>query len=209
MKNVFQVQHPLVQHKLTYCRQEKTITKEFRGIVEEITTLLLYEATRSFKLTTVEIRTPVSLGKGKMLSGTNVLFIPILRSGLVMLNAALRMVPTAKVGHLGLFRDPLTLSPVEYFRKFPSDVEQRECFVLDVMVATGGTAVAAVNSLKERGAPKVKYITLIAAQEGLDALSRMHPDVEIYLGDVDKELNADAFIIPGLGDAGDRLYGTD
>ncbi len=209
MKNVFQIQHPLVQHKLTYCRQEKTITKEFRSIVEEITILLLYEATRSFKLTTVEVRTPVSLGKGKVLSDTNVLFIPILRSGLVMLNAALRMVPMAKVGHLGFFRDPLTLSPVEYFRKFPSDVDQRECFILDVMIATGGTAIAAVNSLKERGAPRVKYITLIGAREGIDALCEMHPDVEVYLGDIDKQLNADAFIVPGLGDAGDRLYGTD
>ena len=209
MKNVFVVQHPLVQHKLTFCRQEKTMTKEFRAIVEEISTLILYEATRSFPLTEIEVRTPVSLGKGKILANPDVLFVPILRSGLAMLNAALRMVPTAKVGHLGFFRDPMTFSPVEYYRKLPSDVENRKCFILDVMIATGGTSVAAVNSLKERGANKIKYISLVAAREGLNALNRSHPDVEVYLADIDENLNADAFIVPGLGDAGDRLYGTD
>ncbi len=209
MKNVFIVDHPLVQHKLTYCRQEKTMNKEFRAIVEEISTLILYEATRSFALTEIEVRTPISLGKGKVLAQPAVLFVPILRSGLVMLNAALRMVPTAKVGHLGFFRDPMTFSPVEYYRKLPSDVENRKCFVLDVMIATGGTAIAAVNSLKERGAETIKYISLVAAREGLHALNRTHPDVEIYLADIDEELNADAFLVPGLGDAGDRLYGTD
>ena len=209
VKNVFIVQHPLVQHKLTYCRQKKTMTKEFRSIVEEISTLLMYEATRSFPLTEIDVRTPVSLGKGKVLANPDVLFVPILRSGLVMLNAGLRMVPSAKVGHLGIFRDPMTLSPVEYFRKIPTDVEHRKCFILDVMIATGGTSVAAVNSLKERGATKIKYISLVAAREGITALNRSHPDVEVYLADIDEKLNADAFIVPGLGDAGDRLYGTD
>ncbi len=209
MNNVFVVQHPLVQHKLSYCRHEKTMTKEFRAIVEEISTLILYEATRSFPLTEVDIRTPVSLGKGKVLANPDVLFVPILRSGLVMLNAALRLVPTAKVGHLGFFRDPMTFSPVEYYRKLPSDVEHRKCFILDVMVATGGTAVAAVTSLKEIGAYKIKYISLIASRDGVNALNRSHPDVEVYVANIDEKLNADAFIVPGLGDAGDRLYGTD
>lgn len=209
MDNVFLIQHPLVQHKLTYCRQEKTVTKEFRAIVEEITTLILYEATRSFELLEIDVRTPMGLAKGKVLANSNVLFVPILRSGLVMLNAALRLVPMATVGHMGIFRDPLTFSPVEYFRKLPSDVEQRECFILDVMIATGGTAIAAATSLKESGATRIKYITLVAAREGLNALSRSHPDVEVYLAAIDETLNADAYIVPGLGDAGKRLYGTD
>ena len=207
--NVFVVEHPLVQHKLAYLRQKKTAPKEFRSLMEEVTMLLLYEATRSLPLVEVELETPVARGKGQIITGKKIAFIAVLRAGLGMVPGALRLVPGARVGHIGIYRDSLSLQPVEYYCKFPSGLEQRECIVLDPMLATGGTAVEAVNLLKQSTPLSIKVLSLLAAPEGLNVFVHSHPDVEVYLAAEDSRLDAKGFIIPGLGDAGDRLFETE
>ncbi|MBT9152387.1 MAG: Uracil phosphoribosyltransferase [Firmicutes bacterium] len=206
--NVYVLDHPLVQHKLTYIRDKNTGSKEFRELVDEVAMLLTYEVTRNLPLEEVSIETPVAMAKSRVLAGKKIGLVPILRAGLGMVNGLLRLVPTAKVGHIGLYRDPETLSPVEYYAKLPSDVAERLLLVLDPMLATGGSAVAAIDYLKSQGATSIKLVCLIAAPEGIATVHKSHPEVEIYTAAIDSHLNAHAYIVPGLGDAGDRLFGT-
>jgi len=206
--NVFVLDHPLVQHKLSIIRDKNTGSKEFRELVDEVAMLLTYEVTRNLPLEEVTIETPVAPAKCKVLSGKKIGLVPILRAGLGMVSGLLRLVPTAKVGHIGLYRDPETLSPVEYYAKLPADVAERELLVLDPMLATGGSAVAAIDYLKSKGATSIKLVCLIAAPEGIATVTRSHPEVEIYTAAIDSHLNEHAYIVPGLGDAGDRLFGT-
>lgn len=208
MAKVFVFDHPLIQHKLTYIRQKDTGTKEFRELVDEVATLMAFEITRDMSLEEIEIETPVTLMKSRVLSGKKIGLVPILRAGIGMVDGVLKLIPAAKVGHVGLYRDPETLTPVEYYVKLPSDVEEREFIVVDPMLATGGSAIAAINSLKTRGAKQIKFMCLIAAPEGVEALKAAHPDVDIYIAALDEKLNDHGYIVPGLGDAGDRLFGT-
>lgn len=200
--------HPLIQHKLSLIRDEKTGSKEFRELVEEVAMLMAYEVTRDFPLQEVEVQTPVALAKSKVLAGRKVGLVPILRAGLGMVDGMLRLIPAAKVGHVGLYRDPETLSPVEYYCKLPSDIAERDLIVIDPMLATGGSASAAITFLKDRGAKNIKLMCLIAAPEGIQAVKKNHEDVDIFVAAVDERLNDHGYIIPGLGDAGDRLFGT-
>ncbi|AFM43471.1 uracil phosphoribosyltransferase [Desulfosporosinus acidiphilus SJ4] len=200
--------HPLIQHKLSLIRDEKTGSKEFRELVEEVAMLMAYEVTRDFPLQEVEVQTPVAVAKTKVISGRKVGLVPILRAGLGMVDGMLRLIPAAKVGHVGLYRDPETLSPVEYYCKLPSDIAERDLIVIDPMLATGGSASAAITFLKERGAKNIKLMCLIAAPEGIKAVQNAHADVDIFVAAVDECLNDHGYIIPGLGDAGDRLFGT-
>jgi len=202
------IEHPLVQHKLTIVRDRQTGPKEFRELVEEIAMLLAYEVTRGFPLEEVEIETPIRRAKSKVVSGKKVAIIPILRAGLGMTAGVLRLLPTAKVGHIGVYRDPETLRPVAYYCKLPADLSDREIILVDPMLATGGSAVAGVDFLKERGANIIKFMCLIGAPEGVALVRERHPDVEIFLAAVDECLDEHGYIVPGLGDAGDRLYGT-
>jgi uracil phosphoribosyltransferase len=208
MSNVHVLDHPLIQHKLTYIRDSKTGSKAFRELVEEVATLMAYEVTRDFPLKEVEIETPVCPATTKVLAGKKVGVIPILRAGLGMVNGVINLIPAAKVGHIGLYRDPETLQPVEYYCKLPSDIEERDLIVIDPMLATGGSAVAAITFLKNKGAKNIKLMCLIAAPEGVKAVQEAHSDVDIFLGAVDEKLNDHGYIVPGLGDAGDRLFGT-
>ncbi|AEE92233.1 MAG: uracil phosphoribosyltransferase [Tepidanaerobacter acetatoxydans] len=208
MENVFVLDHPLIQHKLALIRDENTGSKEFRELVEEVAVLMAYEATRNMPLEETEVKTPVGPAKVKVLSGKKMGIIPILRAGLGMVNGMLKLIPAARVGHIGLYRDPDTLLPVEYYCKLPSDVSERELIILDPMLATGGSAAKAVEILKEKGATNIKLMCLIAAPEGIEAVHEKHPDVEIYTASIDEKLNSHGYIVPGLGDAGDRLYGT-
>ncbi len=208
MSEVHVIDHPLIQHKLTYLRKEETGAKEFRELANEIAALMAYEVTRDLALEEVEIKTPVSKTKAKIISGKKLAVVPILRAGLGMVNGVVDLIPTAKVGHIGLYRDPETLEPVEYYCKMPTDIKSRELIVVDPMLATGGTAIAALQFVKDRGAENIKFMCLVAAPEGVEKLQEAHPDVDIYAAAVDKELNDHAYIIPGLGDAGDRLFGT-
>jgi uracil phosphoribosyltransferase len=205
---VYVFDHPLIQHKLTYIRQKDTGTKEFRELVDEVATLMAFEITRDMTLEEIEIETPVSKMKSRVLSGKKIGLVPILRAGIGMVDGVLKLIPAAKVGHIGLYRDPETLQPVEYYVKLPSDVEEREFIVVDPMLATGGSAIAAIESLKNRGGKHIKFMCLIAAPEGVEALKAAHPDVDIYIAALDEKLNDHGYIIPGLGDAGDRLFGT-
>jgi uracil phosphoribosyltransferase len=200
--------HPLIQHKLTYIRDKNTGTKEFRELVDEVATLMAYEITRHMSVVDVEIETPVALAKCKTLSGKKIGLIPILRAGLGMVEGILQLIPAAKVGHVGLYRDPDTLKPVEYYVKLPNDIGERELIVIDPMLATGGSAAAAIQVLKKRGALNIKLMCLIAAPEGIQEVQKHHPDVDIYAAGVDEKLNEHGYIVPGLGDAGDRLFGT-
>lgn len=200
--------HPLIQHKLSLIRDEKTGSKEFRELVEEVAMLMAYEVTRDFPLQEIEVKTPVALAKAKVLAGRKVGLVPILRAGLGMVDGMLRLIPAAKVGHVGLYRDPETLLPVEYYCKLPSDIAERDLIVIDPMLATGGSAKAAIMFLKNRGAKNIKLMCLIAAPEGIQAVQNAHPDVDIFVAAVDECLNDHGYIIPGLGDAGDRLFGT-
>ncbi|MFS8652499.1 MAG: uracil phosphoribosyltransferase [Caldibacillus sp.] len=208
MAKVYIFDHPLIQHKLTHIRKKDTGTKEFRELVDEIATLMAYEATRDLPLEEIEIETPVAKTKAKVLSGKKIGIVPILRAGIGMVDGILRLIPAAKVGHIGLYRDPETLKPVEYYVKLPADVSERDFIVVDPMLATGGSAIAAIDALKKRGAKHITFMCLIAAPEGLEALQKAHPDVDIYIAALDERLNEHAYIVPGLGDAGDRLFGT-
>ncbi len=208
MPNVHLLDHPLIQHKLTFIRDQNTGSKEFRELVEELAMLMAYEVTRNLALEEIEIQTPVGPAKSQVIAGKKLGVIPILRAGLGMVNGMLRLIPAAKVGHIGLYRDPATLKPVEYYAKLPSDIAERDLFVLDPMLATGGSAVAAIDYLKRQGAQSIRFVCLIAAPEGIAALHSAHPEIEIYAAAVDQRLNDHAYIVPGLGDAGDRLFGT-
>ena len=208
MGKVYVFDHPLIQHKLTIMRDKNKGSKEFRELLKEISTLMAFEVTRSLPLEEVEIETPICKTKSKVLAGEKLGIVPILRAGLGMVEGILDLIPTARVGHIGLYRNPETLKPVEYYCKLPADIEYRELIVVDPMLATGGSANAAINFMKERGAKKIKLMCLIAAPEGIKAVQEVHPDVDIYVAAVDKYLNEHAYIVPGLGDAGDRIFGT-
>ncbi|CAH0118090.1 MULTISPECIES: uracil phosphoribosyltransferase [unclassified Paenibacillus] len=200
--------HPLIQHKMTFIRDTRTNTKEFRELVDEVATLMAYEITRNIPLETITVETPVTTTESKVISGRMLGLIPILRAGLGMVDGVLKLIPAAKVGHIGLFRDPETLTPVEYYVKLPTDVQERELIVIDPMLATGGSAIAAIDVLKNRNCTQIKLMCLIAAPEGVEAVQKAHPDVDIYIAALDERLNDHGYIVPGLGDAGDRLFGT-
>ena len=202
------MEHPLIQHKIGIIRRKETSSKEFRELVSEIAMFMAYEATRDLKLTDIEIETPLQKTVVKELAGKKLAVVPILRAGLGMVEGMLAMVPAAKVGHIGLYRDPETLKPVEYYCKLPDPIEQRLIVVTDPMLATGGSAIAAITMLKEKGVNNIRFLCLLAAPEGLKALSEAHPDVDIYVGALDECLNEHGYIVPGLGDAGDRIFGT-
>lgn len=208
MSKVFVFDHPLIQHKLTYIRSVETGTKEFRELVDEVATLMAFEITRDMPLVETEVETPVTKTKSMVLAGKKMGIVPILRAGIGMVDGILKLIPAAKVGHIGLYRDPKTLQPVEYYLKLPADVEERDFIVVDPMLATGGSAIEAINSLKKRGATSIKFMCLIAAPEGVELLQKAHPDVDLYIAALDEKLNEHGYIVPGLGDAGDRLFGT-
>ena len=208
MAQVFLFDHPLIQHKISILRDKNTSTKEFRELVHELSMLMAYEVTRDLPLTEVTIETPVATTKAKVLAGKKIALVPILRAGLGMVDGMLSIVPNAKVGHIGLYRDPNTLKPVEYYCKLPEDITEREVVVLDPMLATGGSSSAAITFLKDRGIKNIKFVCLISAPEGIERLQNEHPDVPIFCAAKDEKLNDHAYIIPGLGDAGDRLFGT-
>jgi len=204
----FLFDHPLIQHKISILRDKQTSTKEFRELVNELAMLMAYEVTRDLPLKEVDIETPVAATKAKVLAGKKIALVPILRAGLGMVDGMLSIIPNAKVGHIGLYRDPNTLKPVEYYCKLPEDIQNREVILLDPMLATGGSASAAITFLKERGITAIKFVCLISAPDGIERLQKDHPDVPIFCAAKDERLNDHAYIIPGLGDAGDRLFGT-
>lgn len=207
-KNIFVMDHPLIQHKLTFLRDKNTGTKHFRELVNEIATLMCYEATRDLPLTDVETETPMQKTTTKVIAGRKLAFVPILRAGLGMVDGVLTLVPSAKVGHIGLYRDHDTLQPVEYYNKLPQDIEERDVVVLDPMLATGGSAIDAITIVKKSNPKSIKFLCIIAAPEGLETLAKAHPDVQVYCAAVDEKLNENGYILPGLGDAGDRIFGT-
>ena len=208
MANVHVLDHPLIQHKLAVLRNKNTSVKEFRELVNEISGLMCYEATRNLPTMDVEVETPVAVAKCKMLSGKKLAIVPILRAGLGMVDALVDLIPSAKIGHIGLYRDPVTHEPVEYYCKLPEDVENRVTFVVDPMLATGGSAVAAIDFLKKHGCKQIVMMNIIGCPEGIKRVQEAHPDVEMYLAACDEKLNDHAYIVPGLGDAGDRIFGT-
>lgn len=208
MSKVHVFDHPLIQHKLSYIRDARTGTKEFRELVDEVGMLMAYEVTRDLELQDVEIQTPVTKMTAKRLAGKKLAIVPILRAGLGMTDGVLSLVPAARVGHIGLYRDPETLEAVEYFAKMPQDIDERQIIVVDPMLATGASAIEAISSLKKRGAKSIRFMCLIAAPEGVEKMQEAHPDVDIYIAALDEKLNDNAYITPGLGDAGDRLFGT-
>ena len=208
MAKVVVMDHPLIQHKIGYIRRIDTGTKDFRQTISEIAMLICYEATRDLPLTEVEIQTPICKTTVKALKGKKMAIIPILRAGLGMVDGVLELIPAAKVGHIGLYRDPETHEPVEYYCKLPADCAEREVFVVDPMLATGGSAVAAIQLLKDKGCKKIHFMCIIAAPEGVKKMQEAHPDVDMYIGALDEKLNENAYIVPGLGDAGDRIFGN-
>ncbi len=208
MAKVMIMEHPLIQHKLTYLRDEATTSMEFRSLVSEIAMLMCYEATRDLPLVEVNTKTPLEVAKTKVIAGKKLAFVPILRAGLGMVDGVLSLVPSARVGHIGLYRDHETLMPVEYYCKLPADIEEREVIVLDPMLATGGSAIDAIAQIKTRNPASIKFMCIIAAPEGLESLRNAHPDVDIFVGALDDHLNEHGYIVPGLGDAGDRIFGT-
>lgn len=208
MAKIHVMDHPLILHKLSLMRDQQTGVKEFREATREIAMLMCYEATRDLPLKTIQIETPLAHAKVRVISGKKIAFVPILRAGLGMVDGMLELIPTAKVGHLGLYRDPETLKPVSYYCKLPSDIAEREVIVIDPMVATGGSAAAAVEMLKEKGVKNIKLMCLLATQTGLDTVQAAHDDVEIFVAAIDEGLNEHGYIVPGLGDAGDRIFGT-
>jgi uracil phosphoribosyltransferase len=208
MSKVVVMDHPLIQHKIGYIRRKDTGTKDFRQTISEIAQLICYEATRDLELTDVEIETPICKTTVKELKGKKMAIVPILRAGLGMVDGMLSLIPAAKVGHIGLYRDPETHEPVEYYCKLPADCNEREVFVVDPMLATGGSSVAAIQMLKDKGCKKIHFMCIIAAPEGIKRMTETHPDVDLYVGALDDHLNEHAYIVPGLGDAGDRIFGT-
>lgn len=208
MSKILVYDHPLIQHKLSILRDKRTGTKQFRELIDEIAMLMCYEATRDLPLEDVEIETPMETMIAKKISGRKLAFVPILRAGLGMVDGVLNLIPTAKVGHIGMYRDPDTHEPVDYYCKLPADIPERDVIVLDPMLATGGSAIDAVSRIKEFGPRSVKFMCIIAAPEGVEAFTTAHPDVELYCASLDRQLNDHAYILPGLGDAGDRIFGT-
>ena len=208
MGTVHVLDHPLIQHKLAILRDKTTGTKEFRALVSEIAGLMCYEATRNLPTVEVDVQTPVAVAKCRMLAGKKLAIVPVLRAGLGMVDSMVDMIPSAKIGHIGLYRDPETHKPVEYYCKLPEDIGNRQVYVVDPMLATGGSAVAAIDFLKKYGCRKITMMNIIGCPEGVKAVQEAHPDVELYLAAVDEKLNDHAYIIPGLGDAGDRIFGT-
>ena len=208
MSRVVVTEHPLIQHKLTLMRDKNTGSKDFRELLTEITMLMGFEITRNIPLEEVEIETPVVKAKSKVIAGKKLGIVPILRAGLGMVDGLVNLIPAAKIGHVGLYRDPETLQPVEYYCKLPQDIHEREMLVVDPMLATGGSAVAAIDVLKAKGATNIKLVNLVAAPEGIAEVQKYHPDVDIYVASIDEKLNDHGYIVPGLGDAGDRLFGT-
>ena len=208
MANVHVLDHPLIQHKLAILRDKNTGVKEFRELIGEIAGLMCYEATRKLPLVEVDVQTPVATAKCHMLSGKKLAIVPVLRAGLGMVDSMVALIPSAKIGHIGLYRDPETHKPVEYYCKLPDDIGNRQVFVVDPMLATGGSAIAAIDFLKQHGCKQIIMMNIIGCPEGVKAVTAAHPDVDIYLAAMDEKLNANAYIVPGLGDAGDRLFGT-
>lgn len=208
MAKLVVMDHPLIQHKIGLIRRTETGTKDFRQTISEIAMLICYEATRDLKLSDVEIETPICKATVKELKGKKMAIVPILRAGLGMVDGVLELIPAAKIGHIGLYRDPETLDPVEYYCKLPADCDEREVFVVDPMLATGGSAVAAIQMLKNKGCKNIHFMCIIAAPEGVKKMQEAHPDVDIYIGALDSHLNENGYIVPGLGDAGDRIFGT-
>ena len=208
MSNVQIMDHPLIKHKISYIRQENVGSRDFRAVVGEIAAQMCYEATRNLKLQDVKIKTPICETVGQELSGKKMAVVPILRAGIGMVDGILNMIPAAKVGHIGLYRDPETFEPVEYYCKLPADCDEREVFVVDPMLATGGSSVAAIQMLKDKGVKNIRFMCIIAAPEGVERMTKAHPDVDLYIGALDDHLNEQKYIVPGLGDAGDRIFGT-
>ena len=208
MGKVIIMDHPLIQHKIGFIRRESTGTKDFRQTISEIATLICYEATRDLKLSDVRIKTPICETTVKELKGKKMAIVPILRAGLGMVDGMLTLIPAAKVGHIGLYRDPETLKPVEYYCKLPADCAEREVFVVDPMLATGGSSIAAIQMLKDKGCKNIHFMCIIAAPEGVEAMTAAHPDVDLYIGALDEKLNDHGYIVPGLCDAGDSIFGT-
>ncbi len=208
MARVILIDHPLVQHKLTLIRDERTGTKEFRELVEELSLLMAYEVTRGLPLEEIDIKTPICKTEGRMISGKKLGIIPILRAGLEMATGIVKLIPMAKVGHIGIYRDPESLEPIEYYCKLPDDLNLRTLIIVDPMLATGGSAVLAAQILKNNGAKDIKLVCLIAAPEGIEKMKEAHPDIDIYTAAIDEKLNDHGYIVPGLGDAGDRIFGT-
>ena len=207
-ENFFVMDHPLIQHKLSILRDEKTGSKQFRELISEIAMLMCYESTRDLPLMEVETKTPITTAKTKVLAGRKMAFVPILRAGLGMVDGVLSLIPAARVGHIGMYRDPETHKPIDYYCKLPSDLDERDVFVLDPMLATGGSAIDAVARIKEFNPKRIKFMCIIAAPEGVKAFTEAHPDVPVYCAGLDDHLNEHAYIVPGLGDAGDRIFGT-
>jgi len=208
MANVYELKHPLIQHKLAILRNKETGVKEFRELVSEIAGLMCYEATRNLPTEEVEVETPVAVAKCHMLAGKKLAIIPILRAGLGMVDSMVDMIPSAKIGHIGLYRDPETHQPVEYYCKLPEDIGARQVYVVDPMLATGGSAIAAIDFLKQHGCKSIIMMNIIGCPEGIKAVTEAHPDVDLYIAAIDEKLNDHAYIVPGLGDAGDRIFGT-
>lgn len=208
MNNLHIIDHPLVQHKISLLRDKNTGTKEFRELVSEIAMFICYEATRDLPLKEIEIETPIAVAKTKIISGRKLAFVPILRAGLGMVDGVTALVPAAKIGHIGLFRDPQTHSPVMYYSKMPDDISERDVIIVDPMLATGCSAKAAIDEMKKLGVKHIKFMCIICSPEGVDAVREAHPDVDIYTGVMDEGLNEDHYIVPGVGDAGDRIFGT-
>lgn len=202
------LEHPLIQHKLSILRDKNTSTKDFRQLINEISMLMIYEATRDLPTEEIDVETPIATAKCRHIAGRKLAFVPILRAGIGMLDGALELIPSARVGHIGLYRDETTLKPVEYFCKLPKDIERREVFVVDPMLATGGSAIDAISQIKKRNPLKITFMCTIAAPEGIEALQKVHPDVDIYCAACDSHLNENGYIVPGVGDAGDRIFGT-
>lgn len=208
MGEIYVMNHPLIEHKISYIRRKDVGTKEFREVIGEIAQLMCYEATRDLKTKEVEIQTPIAKTTGRELDGKKLAIVPVLRAGLGMVDGMLSLIPAAKVGHIGLYRDPETLEPVEYYCKLPADCDEREVFVVDPMLATGGSSSAAISMLKEKGVKNIRFLCIIAAPEGVRRMRESHPDVDLYVGVLDEKLNEHGYIVPGLGDAGDRIFGT-
>lgn len=208
MNNIFVFDHPLIQHKMTFLRDKNTGTKEFRELMSEVSMLMAYEVTRDLPLEEIQVETPIGVAKTKIISGKKLCIVPVLRAGLGMVDGIQNLIPSVKIGHIGIYRDHDTLQPVEYYSKFPEDISEREVIILEPMIASGGSLSAAVNILKNKGVKHIKIMSILAARSGIEKLAQQHPDVDIYCAAIDEKVNQNCYIDPGLGDAGDRLFGT-